>query len=170
MSEAVGVVLLSKDAHQRLIQAAATQRTPSIVAVNNSETQTEQDYPRTHHDTPAQLNTPVQSSSQPIDQGDYLQNILDSVPKYFRPSCQEILNVLTYISINNETGFITAPGSPIDGLSIQKLLFSTCVPFSPPVNENVAKYFKSLGIAKFRNHLSNISPPPPKGWISPYTF
>ena len=78
--------------------------------------------------------------------------------------------------VDAATGKVVWDGTPLDGMTVQCLLTSTCVPFKKPPDKDVIDFLRQNGIVSFRNHLIDgmlnpkASPPNLTDWVSPYSF
>ena len=171
-SQTRGVVLLEAQAYQRLLDAASNREQPQAkVETRDAETQT----------TPIPANDDQETYSHPMEvnvsetscQRDHVHEALEEIPKSFRPACFKIIQLLP--NIESLTGNINWPGTPLHGLPLKTLLMSTCVPFKPRPADNIIKFLREQGVAKFRNHRLNEESCKavryfPSSWESPYTF
>ena len=156
MPQAQGVVLLSKDAYNRLLHAQNTTQPRHSAPTVDAFSQTEDD--TSTHDT-----SPITPSVLTI------KEVVSSIPKYFQPACLKVLKCLPELKICSD-GFICNPEyTAIDGISLKSLLSGTCVPFAEPPGNDVVEFLKEKGVTKFRNHRINHADQIDH-WVSPYKF
>lgn len=161
--EARQVVLLERDAYQRLRDSSTPQQCHNVDTYD-SETQTEGfehqgDRPLAEIDSCANQSEPsVDEPGAEVTEElatDQLERAILDVPRRYQNDSRHLLSSLGGLSCSPE-GLIERPSTPLDGLVLNNFLTAICVPFSkPPTNPAVVQYLREVGVKVFRNHRVN---------------